>query len=158
MTLMIWSVCVFPDGRLATGDADGCTRVFDCDGDLLWETLYSVSGLCVSVLSMCVLPNGNLFITSRDDGANILSSSGLYLMKFTDDIVMSSCVLPNGNVCACIILRLHASLNLLASRRSRATTMILTQNVSKIKTCIAEEQEDEFEDVVGEVDSCSQGS
>ena len=28
---VVWSVCVFPDGRLATGDPDGCTRVFACD-------------------------------------------------------------------------------------------------------------------------------
>ena len=40
----IFSVCVFPDGRLATGGKYGCTRVFACDGDLLWETSYIVSG------------------------------------------------------------------------------------------------------------------
>ena len=87
---------MFPDGRLATGDCDGCTRVFDCDGDLLWEISCGVTQ--DNCLSMCVLPNGNLF-TGGDDGAHILSSSGLYLVKLTDDFARSSCVLPNGNLC-----------------------------------------------------------
>ena len=149
---VILSVCVFPDGRLATGDDHGCARVFDCDGYLLWETSCGVRKKARN--SICALPNGNLF-TGGDDGAHILSSSGLYLVKLTDDRVASSCVLPNGNLCVCgrdDNWRDYARVYKLDDKNDLDSENQQDQND------IAEEQEDEFEDVEGEVDSCSQGS
>ena len=149
---MIWSVCVFPDGSLATGDDDGCARVFDCYGDLLWETSYSGS-----VFSMCVLPNGNLF-KGGADGAYILSSSGLYLVKLTDDRVSYSCVLPNGNVCVLYYPNVARVYKLDSFMEVESDKNDLDTEYQQDQNDIAEEQEDEFGDVVGEVDSCSQGS
>ena len=71
---------------------------------------------------MCVLPNGNLF-TGGPDGAHILSSSGLYLVKLTDDRVTLILMRAAQRQLVCVRRSdvnsfsqgLHASINWIAS-------------------------------------------
>ena len=98
-TSNVESVCVLPDGNLASGSQDKSIKIWDIrsSGECI-RTLNDHSG----VWSVCALPDGNLASCSLDESIKIWDirswGESIQTLNGHTSYVRSVCVLPDGNL------------------------------------------------------------